>query len=63
MNTKPHEWKQPNPDYQRTPPTETTVNGVLCVNVDGSGMVEAARMAEAGMKRKQGDLKVAPALR
>ena len=52
MNTKPYEWQQPNPDYQRTPPSETTVNGVRCVNVDGSGMVEAARCGELGMKRK-----------
>ena len=41
-----------NPDYQRTPPSETTVNGVRCVNVDGSGIVEAARCGELGMKRK-----------
>ena len=41
-----------NPDYQRTPPTETTVNGVRCWNVDGSGVVEAARWAEKGMRGK-----------
>ena len=52
MNTKPKEWQQPNKDYQRTPPTETTVNGVRCVNVDGSGVVEAARWAEKGMRGK-----------
>lgn len=42
-----------NKDYQRTPPSETTVNGVRCVNVNGSGIVEAARMAELGMRGKK----------
>ena len=41
-----------NPDYQRTAPTQITVNGVRCVNVDGSGVVEAARWAEKGMRGK-----------
>lgn len=42
--------KRSNPDYQRTEPTEVTINGLRCVNLDGANIADAARIAREGRK-------------